>query len=573
MAGKTCLICNCEGTMAPDTKALAKVDGLDVSRVHTQLCRAQLGSFEAALAIDDGALVACTQEAPLFEEVAAETGRSAQFVNIRETAGWSDEGAQSGPKMAALLAGAAYESTPAKAKDILSDGLCLIYGAGQAAVEMAQLLSSRLSVTLMLTDASDVILPPLMDFPVFRGRISTLTGSLGGFALTVDDYAPLRPASRGELVFEDPRNGATSNCSLVLDISGGVPLVTGAHKRDGYEWVDPGDPAAVLRAAFKLSDLVGTFEKPIYVEYSQNSCAHARSQITGCTRCLDACPAGAITENGDGVAVDSGICGGCGACAAVCPTDAMTYTYPARPDRLGQAQTMLSAYRGAGGKDPVMLIHAEAGDQLIGAMARFGRGLPARVIPWARHNVTAAGHVELCGLIAAGSSSVVIHVDPMHAQDLAPLQTEVALANAILHGLGVGNQRITLVETADPDVLETALWTMEPHTARPAKAITDTGSVRDLSRLIFTGLSDGRTAEPFALPADAPYGSVAIDGDACTLCMACTSACPTGAIMDTPGEPHLRFAESACVQCGLCVSTCPEKALTLDPRLNLSPDA
>ena len=76
-----------------------------------------------------------------------------------------------------------------------------------------------------------------------------------------------------------------------------------------------------------------------------------------------------------------------------------------------------------------------------------------------------------------------------------------------------------------------------------------------------------------ALPESAPYGQIHIDQDACTLCMACVSACPADAMMDTPGEPRLRFVESACVQCGLCVRTCPEKALSREARLNLSPAA
>jgi heterodisulfide reductase subunit A-like polyferredoxin len=50
--------------------------------------------------------VACTQEAPLFAEVAEEAGfeGTLRFANIRETAGWSEDGARAAPKMAALLA-------------------------------------------------------------------------------------------------------------------------------------------------------------------------------------------------------------------------------------------------------------------------------------------------------------------------------------------------------------------------------------------------------------------------------------------------------------------------------------
>ena len=71
-----------------------------------------------------------------------------------------------------------------------------------------------------------------------------------------------------------------------------------------------------------------------------------------------------------------------------------------------------------------------------------------------------------------------------------------------------------------------------------------------------------------ALPAGAPFGAVALNVEGCTLCLACVSACPTGALKDDPERPTLRFAEDACVQCGLCQATCPEKVITLVPQLD-----
>jgi ferredoxin len=78
--------------------------------------------------------------------------------------------------------------------------------------------------------------------------------------------------------------------------------------------------------------------------------------------------------------------------------------------------------------------------------------------------------------------------------------------------------------------------------------------------------------EAIALPALAsPLGGLIVNKDACTLCLSCVSACPVAALQDNPSSPQLRFIEKNCVQCRLCVKTCPEKALSLLPRLNLSP--
>src|SRR5258708_24828621 len=102
------LICSCDGTMPLGTEAI-RCGCKSEPITATQLCGAELDRFRSIAAQDGPVTVACTQEAPLFSEIAAQAGRvgSIQFANIRETAGWSSEATHAGPKMAALLAAAA----------------------------------------------------------------------------------------------------------------------------------------------------------------------------------------------------------------------------------------------------------------------------------------------------------------------------------------------------------------------------------------------------------------------------------------------------------------------------------
>ena len=111
-----------------------------------------------------------------------------------------------------------------------------------------------------------------------KGTIRQAKGYLGAFELTVDDYAAPAPSSRGALAFGPARNGAMSRCDIMLDLSGGAPLFPAADLRDGYLRADPGDPAAVLRAVLKARDLTGTFDKPRYITFTEDLCAHSRSQ-------------------------------------------------------------------------------------------------------------------------------------------------------------------------------------------------------------------------------------------------------------------------------------------------------
>jgi ferredoxin len=57
-------------------------------------------------------------------------------------------------------------------------------------------------------------------------------------------------------------------------------------------------------------------------------------------------------------------------------------------------------------------------------------------------------------------------------------------------------------------------------------------------------LAESARPEAIALPAPAaPFGSVTVDKDRCTLCLSCVSACPAGALQDNPQLPQLRFIE------------------------------
>src|ERR1019366_10332373 len=99
---RTILVCSCEDTMPLDAQAVRRGCGGSQVTTARQLCRAELDRYRAAVAAGDALVVGCTQEAPLFSEIAA-ASRNADigFANIRETAGWSADAANAGPKMAA----------------------------------------------------------------------------------------------------------------------------------------------------------------------------------------------------------------------------------------------------------------------------------------------------------------------------------------------------------------------------------------------------------------------------------------------------------------------------------------
>jgi ferredoxin len=571
---QTILICSCEDTMPLAGDAVRKAcRGAQVVEGR-QFCRSELERFRAAAGDGAPVLVACTQEAPVFSDAAEEIENAGalSFVNIRETAGWSTDANAAGPKMAGLIAAAMEAPADVPMIEIGSGGVTLIYGRDDQALEAARLLADHLDITVLLTPEADVAPPRVTDFPVVRGTIRNAKGALGGFELTVDRYAMPQPSSRGEFKFGEPRNGAVSRCDIVLDLSGGTPLFPAADLRDGYLRADPGDPAASLRAVLKARDLTGAFDKPRYVNFTADLCAHSRSNIVGCQRCLDLCPTGAIAPNGDHVAVDAAVCAGCGQCASACPTGAAAYAMPPSDALLRRLRTLLSTYAQAGGERAVVLFHdGEHGADLIDALARFGDGLPANVLPVAVNEITQIGLEAIAACFAYGASAVrfLTRAKPKH--DLAGLHRTIALAEPILTSLGFIGPRVAAIETDDPDALGASLRSVTPMIpTQRAASFMPVGSKRELVRLALRELHAVSSMQPdiVPLPQGAPFGTVVLNAEGCTLCLSCVSACPTGALASDADKPMLRFAEDACVQCGLCQATCPEKVIALKPQID-----
>ena len=571
---KTILLCSCEDTMHLDTAAVRRGCRNNEIATFSHLCRAELDQFRNAARAEGPLTVGCTQEVPLFLDEAGERPQPIDFVNLRETAGWSTEGVQAGPKMAALLAAAAEPTPDFPLVNMSSEGVILIYGRDETAIEAGRLLADHLDVSVMITRPAQIAPPSTTSFPIVRGTIHSAKGHFGSFELTIDDYAAPRPSSRDAFIFETPRNGATSRCDLVLDLSGGPPLFPAHDLRDGYLRADPRDPAAMLRAVLKARDLIGSFDKPKYIDFTPELCAHSRSGLTGCHRCLDLCPTGAITPDGDHVRISAEICAGCGQCAAACPTGAASYALPPADTLVHKLRAMLLAYDQAGGVKPVVLLHdGEHGAPLIDALARHGDGLPANVLPLAVNEVTQIGLETIVAAFAYGAAHVrfLLRAKPLH--DTAGLSQTIAMADAIISGLGFEGRRVSTIETDDPDTFGETLRGIEPGATvqRPATFRT-IGKRRDLLRFALTELHRAAPAptDVIALPEGAPLGAISVKVDGCTLCLSCVSACPTGALRDDPDRPALKFVEDACVQCGLCKSTCPENVITLTPQIDFT---
>jgi ferredoxin len=392
---------------------------------------------------------------------------------------------------------------------------------------------------------------------------------------------------------------------LVLDLRADAAFVQHA-KPQGY--VHAAMEAAVFDAVLRLRGMVGEFDKPKFFHYKPKLCAHSRNEKIGCTACIDVCSARAISSDasmkgksgataqrhastpavpvlggqGGGIVVEPHLCVGCGACTTVCPSGALGYATPNTVDQGRTMRTLLGTYAKAGGKDPALLIHSqEGGASLIERLGRAARtepaihGVPARVLPLAVWHTASVGIDLWLAALALGAANVWVLVTDEEAPDYRrALAEQMAVAQALLAGMGYAGTHLRLIDARDPAVLDAALrappaqTTLRPATLSPQ---ADKRATLEMALEHLLANAPAPVQEIIALPAaGAPFGSLAIDKDKCTMCLACVGACPASALVDNPDAPQLRFIEKNCVQCGLCVKTCPESALAVEPRLWLA---
>ena len=425
----------------------------------------------------------------------------------------------------------------------------------------------------------------------------------------------------GAIDFQRSPDEVAETFDLVLDL-GEQPAIALHQPPQGY--FHAADERAMLDAVLQLRESIGEFEKPTFFQYRQKLCAHSRNEQIGCRACIDVCSAAAIRSDasakgratGGGIVVEPHLCIGCGACTTVCPSGALTYATP-KPDDMGRRiRTLLATYAKAGGRQAALLIHsAGAGSRVIGALGRAARvdadvkGVPARALPLEVWHTASIGIDLWLAAIAYGASQVWVLMTDEEAPDYrVAVAEQMAVAQAIVSGLGLSGTHFRIVDAAGLAGSSTSEGEGGP--ARPVAASVGRDRTRAAARIsdpallavdralqaepalgvsrpaTFSVQADKRAtldlaiehllqtsaSAPTSIPLPArgsPFGSLKLDTDACTLCLACVGACPEAALADNPDRPQLRFIEKNCVQCGLCASTCPEQAIVLEPRLLL----
>jgi ferredoxin len=467
-------------------------------------------------------------------------------------------GAKESPTRAALAAAAALAPPdPVPSVTYHSRGRTLIVGPAEQVLPAAVGLSAALEITALVTSGAAA---PSGAFAVHPARAVRAHGHLGNFSVQWEQADSAEAADRS-------RSGAFD---IILDL-GKTPLFTMPQPPQGY-FAPAGDRANQAQVLDEIRDAVGDFDKPRYFLYDASICAHSRSKLEGCNQCIEVCSTQAISSGGDRIEVDPHLCMGCGGCATVCPSGAMSYAYPKVDYQGRRIKVMLDAFREAGGQDACLLAHDQNGARLLAELEARGQ-LPDRVVPLPVHHIASVGVDLALGAVALGVNQVHVlstGVEPPAYRE--GLERQFGFGRTLLEALGYGARHLGLIEASDAAALGDALGRLEPaERCPPPAAFRLFDRKRTTLQFAIDHLAAYAPLPKATVPMQpgAPFGAIEVDRQACTLCMACVGACPETAILDGRDRPQLRFIEACCVQCGLCERACPEDAISLVPQVSL----
>ena len=367
---------------------------------------------------------------------------------------------------------------------------------------------------------------------------------------------------------------------LILDLSP-KPILDMAYKPPGYLFTGT-ERVNIHNIKTEIEGLIGTFEKPLYINYDENICAHSRSGKAGCTRCIDACPAEAITSLINKIAVDPYRCQGGGICTTVCPSSAISYTYPKPKDLLNHVRTLVLSYIEALQTDQDRQSSKKGGGAITKVSAnkdffvdlvfvtedekaRVELLLPTALIITVEEVASVGPEIWLSALAWGARSVRLFALEGMPETAQKALDLHIEMMQSILVAMGHSGNVVSVI--TEPSELITVSYLSKIVTATHT-ALTEKRQAFFMA-LDYLYKQTNMTTEVVTLPYGAIFGEVSIDKSSCTLCMACVSACPGNALQDGHEKPQVSLVEDKCLQCGICVSTCPENAMSMSPRLLL----
>ncbi|QKF07639.1 4Fe-4S binding protein [Berryella wangjianweii] len=348
-----------------------------------------------------------------------------------------------------------------------------------------------------------------------------------------------------------------------------------------------------------IDDIVSVAEamesSPILVD--RDRCVAVRNRNASCRRCVESCPCEAVAVGNNEVKVDPRACSACGACATVCPTNALVPLRPADEALLAASRQAMEANEGRvviacarissrHEADPERYAElpclARVDESVLMKLAAAGAQAVTLVdgtCSTCRYRDTDAGINVTCGafmqLTQAMGASVPIQRASAFPDDLRIDQAEGRFGTSRRDFFAeTARSAKRLVSTAAKATVEKELGLAKAEELIGKRLrVGDSGALPQFQIERHADVINAMDAlgQPTLPEVTARvFGRVRIDVDTCNGCGMCAVFCPTGALKrDERRKPYtnpeyLQFWASECVACGLCADVCWKKCLTVE---------
>jgi ferredoxin len=319
------------------------------------------------------------------------------------------------------------------------------------------------------------------------------------------------------------------------------------------------------------------------IETRAHLCLRTRFARARCRRCQEVCPAGAVSLDGDAVALRES-CSGCEACIAACPAGVFAAPVSREVSRRSRLRELVEA-------DPKLLVtcaeRAPAGSEsalVLPCLGGLAKEYLIAAFAWgARHIEIQAGHCEACAQAAA----------------LSQYERSVHEARRLLACFDRPADGIEEVSSAESRMGEGSSSELPPAerlgrreffsyfrkraaqaaAEAPVEASTEEQEARwtheehPLRAFLLEVLPALGSPGQAHLPAAGFPVADLIVSPACIGCNVCETLCPTGAIrreVQSESALSLMFTPGRCTGCGICAQACLPKAIGFSEAVDVN---
>lgn len=287
-------------------------------------------------------------------------------------------------------------------------------------------------------------------------------------------------------------------------------------------------------------------------------CLRMRFCDSGCRRCLDICPNGAVSLD-DGLSIDSRQCRGCLLCTSVCPAGAL------------EQVSDFSACLAQLSRVPEPVLGCVRTNKCSHATVSCLGGLSEEHLFALCHALPGSLTLNLaqCGDCPNSAMLTILaqRLDTLSASGLSKGGCRIVIAESTqdIKYRAESVDRRSFFRSFGKVLLKNAAVMLSTTTEQTERRADYTGKRLPMRRELLNR-TRSRLSPELELQVGTHFDTCVTFDDSCTGCQGCVAICPTGALLTGVMDEQPVFDYLLCTGCGLCREFCLDHAVRVSSR-------